>query len=81
MLKILPIILSRISKIFTYYSFFILVSSLLFQTNSHLVSLASHNLTALLEYLSVLLEYIDLLKAFSSFSASTCIITSAIYHS
>ena len=54
--------------------FFILVSSLLFQTYSYLVSVASHDLTALLEYLSVLLEYIELLKAFSSFSARNCII-------
>ena len=80
MLKILPIILSRISQNFHLLFFFILVSSLLFQNNSHLVSVASHDLTALLEYLSVLLDYIDLLKDFSSFSASTRIITSAIYY-
>ena len=81
MLKILPIILSRTSQNFHLLFFFILVSCLLFQTNSHLVSVASHDLTALLEYLRVLLEYIEILKAFSSFSASTCIIMSAIYHS
>ena len=43
MLKILPIILSRISQNFhPLFIFFILVSSLLFQTNSHLVSVVSH---------------------------------------
>ena len=78
MLKVLPIIPS---KIFTYYSFFILASSLLFQTYFHLVSVANHDLTALLEYLNVLLEYIDLVLAFISFSASTRIIMSAVYHS
>ena len=68
-------------KIFTYYSFFILVSSLLFQTYSHLASVTSHGLTALLEYLNILLGYINLLKAFISFSASTPIMMSTIYHS
>ena len=67
-------------KIFTYYSFFILVSSLLFQTNSHLVSVASHDLTALLEYLSVLLEYIDLLKVFSKPIYKVVEIKFTIYH-
>ena len=62
--KFYLLFLPEFPKIFTYYSFFILVSSLLFQTYSHLVSVASHNLTALLEYLNVLLEYIDLSPPF-----------------
>ena len=40
MLKMLPIIHSRISQNFFYYSFFILVYSLLFHNNAHLVSVA-----------------------------------------
>ena len=42
MLKILPIIISRISQKFSYYSFFILVFSQLFHNNTHLVSVTSH---------------------------------------
>ena len=43
------------------------MSSLLFQNNSHLVSVASPDLNALLEYLSVLLEYIDPLRLSAPF--------------
>ena len=75
MLKILPIILSRISQWF-HLLFFLFLCLAYYST--HLVSVASHDLTALLEYLSILLEYID--QAFSSFSADIRIITSAIYH-
>ena len=40
MLKILPITLSRIPQKFLLLFFFILVSSLLFHNNAHLVSVA-----------------------------------------
>ena len=40
MLKILPIILSRISQNFHLLFFYILLSSLLFHNNAHLVSVA-----------------------------------------
>ena len=77
--KFYLLFLPEFPKIFTYYSFFILVSSLLFQTYSHLISAASHLVFKMLIYI-VLPELINGHKRSAPFFTSLIFLAVSSYN-